>query len=62
VVGGIDTDQDLHVAAVVDRDDGRLVDTNAFSTTRAAYRAMPPTGLLLASMSDDLSSPRTVAT
>ena len=26
VVGGIDTHQDLHMAAVVDRDDGRLAD------------------------------------
>ena len=40
VVGGIDTHKELHVAAVVDRDDGRLLDTHEFSTTRAGYRAL----------------------
>jgi transposase len=40
VVGGIDTHKELHVAAVVDRDDGRLLDTKEFSTTRAGYRAL----------------------
>ena len=35
VVGGIDTHKDLHMAAVVDRDDGRLLETKDFSTTRA---------------------------
>ena len=40
VIGGIDTHKDLHMAAVVDRDDGRLLETKEFSTTRAAYRAM----------------------
>lgn len=30
VVGGIDTHKELHVAAVVDRDDGRLLDTHEF--------------------------------
>ena len=40
VVGGIDTHKDFHMAAVVDRDAGRLLDTKAFSTTRAGYRAL----------------------
>jgi transposase len=40
VVGGIDTHKDLHVAAVVDRDDGRLLATKEFSTTRAGHRAV----------------------
>lgn len=40
VVGGIDTHKDLHVAAVVDRDNGRLLDIKEFSTTRAGYRAL----------------------
>ena len=40
VVGGIDTHEDLHLAAVVDRDDGRLLETKAFSTMRAGYRAL----------------------
>lgn len=40
VVGGIDTHKELHVAAVVDRDDGSLLDTKEFSTTRAGYRAL----------------------
>jgi transposase len=40
VVGGIDTHKDLHMAAVVDRDDGRLLATKEFSTTRAGYRAL----------------------
>ena len=40
VVGGIDTHKELHVAAVVDRDDGRLIETKEFSTTRAGYRAL----------------------
>ena len=40
VVGGIDTHKDLHMAAVVDRDDGRLLETKDFSTTRAGYRAL----------------------
>ncbi len=40
VIGGIDTHKDLHMAAVVDRDDGRLLETKAFSTTRAGYRAL----------------------
>lgn len=40
MVGGIDTHKELHVAAVVDRDDGRLLDTKEFSTTRAGYRAL----------------------
>lgn len=40
VVGGIDTHQDLHVAAVVDRHDGQLLGVKEFSTTRAGYRAL----------------------
>ena len=40
VVGGIDTHKDLHMAAVVDRDDGRLLETKDCSTTRAGYRAL----------------------
>ena len=40
VVDGIDTHKDLHMAAVVDRDDGRLLETKDFSTTRAGYRAL----------------------
>ena len=40
VVGGIDTHKDLHVAAVIDRDDGRLIETKEFSTTRSGYRAL----------------------
>ena len=40
VTGGIDTHKDLHMAAVVDRDDGRLLAIKEFSTTRAGYRAL----------------------
>lgn len=40
VVGGIDTHKDLHMAAVVDRDDGQLLAIKEFSTTRAGYRAL----------------------
>ena len=40
VVGGIDTHKDLHMAAVADRDDGRLLETKDCSTTRAGYRAL----------------------
>jgi transposase len=39
VVGGIDTHKDLHVAAVLDTA-GVLLGTEAFSTTRAGYRAL----------------------
>ena len=39
VVGGIDTHQDQHWAAVVDQT-GRVLGTQAFSTTAAGYRAM----------------------
>ena len=39
VIGGVDTHKDLHVAAVVDAHD-RVIATEAFSTTRAGYRAM----------------------
>jgi transposase len=40
VIGGVDTHKDLHVAAVIDTDD-HVLDTRAFSTTRAGYRALP---------------------
>jgi transposase len=39
VVGGVDTHKDLHVAAVVGGD-GTVLGTEAFSTTRAGYRAL----------------------
>ena len=39
VVGGIDTHKDLHVAAVLDTA-GVVLGTQAFSTTRAGYRAL----------------------
>lgn len=39
IVGGVDTHQDLHTAAVVTTD-GEVLATKAFSTTRAGYRAM----------------------
>ncbi|AWW35405.1 IS110 family transposase [Streptomyces cadmiisoli] len=39
VIGGVDTHKDLHVAAVIDTDD-HVLGTEAFSTTRAGYRAM----------------------
>jgi len=39
VVGGVDTHQDLHTAAIVSLD-GAVVGTESFSTTRAGYRAM----------------------
>ncbi len=39
VIGGVDTHKDLHVAAVIDTDD-QLLSTQAFSTTRAGYRAL----------------------
>jgi transposase len=39
VVGGIDTHRDLHVAAVIDGG-GVELGTEAFSTTRAGYRAL----------------------
>ena len=39
VIGGIDTHQDQHWAAVVDHA-GRVLGTQAFSTTSAGYRAM----------------------
>lgn len=39
VVGGVDTHKDLHVAAVVDRQD-RVLGTRSFSTTRQGYRQM----------------------
>jgi transposase len=39
VIGGVDTHKDLHVAAVIDTA-GVLLGTEAFSTTRAGYRAL----------------------
>jgi hypothetical protein len=39
VIGGVDTHKDLHVAAVIDTDD-HVLGTQAFSTTRAGYRAL----------------------
>lgn len=39
VVGGVDTHQDLHMAAAVTAE-GEVLGTKAFSTTRAGYRAM----------------------
>lgn len=39
VIGGIDTHQDLHTAAVIDLA-GEVLATEAFATTRVGYRAM----------------------
>ena len=39
IIGGVDTHQDLHTAAVVSHD-GTVFGTESFSTTRAGYRAM----------------------
>lgn len=39
VIGGVDTHQDLHTAAVIDTD-GTVLEVRSFSTTRAGYRAM----------------------
>ncbi len=39
VIGGIDIHKDLHVAAVIDSA-GVMLGTEAFSTTRAGYRAL----------------------
>ncbi len=39
VIGGVDTHQDLHTAAIVSID-GAVLGTESFSTTRAGYRAM----------------------
>lgn len=39
VIGGIDTHQDLHTAAVISAD-GSVLGSESFSTTRAGYRAM----------------------
>jgi transposase len=39
VIGGVDTHKDLHIAAVVTTE-GDVLGTQAFSTTRAGYRAM----------------------
>lgn len=39
VIGGVDTHQELHVAAVIDTAETVLA-TRSFSTTRAGYRAL----------------------
>ena len=39
VTGGVDTHQDLHVAAALDQL-GRLLGTHAFPTTAAGYRQL----------------------
>jgi hypothetical protein len=39
VVGGVDTHKDMHMAAVITAA-GVVLGTEAFSTTRAGYRAM----------------------
>jgi transposase len=39
IIGGVDTHQDLHAAAVVDSN-GTVLGSHSFSTTRAGYRAM----------------------
>ena len=39
IIGGVDTHQDLHTAAVVSND-GTVLGAESFSTTRAGYRAM----------------------
>ena len=39
IIGGVDTHQDLHTAAVASHD-GTVLGTESFSTTRAGYRAM----------------------
>ena len=42
IIGGVDTHQDLHTAAVVSHD-GTVLGTASFSTTRAGYpEAAPP--------------------
>ena len=37
IIGGVDTHQDLHTAAVVSHD-GTVLGAESFSTTRAGYR------------------------
>src|SRR5689334_11093050 len=39
IVGGVDTHKDLHVAAVVDKQD-RVLGTRSCATTRQGYRQM----------------------
>ena len=39
IIGGVDTHQDLHTAAIVDLE-GAVLGAESFSTTRAGYRAM----------------------
>ena len=39
IIGGVDTHQDLHTAAIVTLE-GAVLGTESFSTTRAGYRAM----------------------
>ena len=43
IIGGVDTHQDLHTAAVVSHD-GTVLGTESFSTTRAGYRALHENG------------------
>ena len=40
VAGGCDTQKDLHMAAVVERDDAQLLVIKEFSTTRAGSWAL----------------------
>ena len=39
IIGGVDTHQDLHTAAIVDLE-GAVLGAESFSSTRAGYRAM----------------------
>ena len=39
IIGGVDTHKDLHVAAVVD-EQGRVLATQSFASTRQGYRQM----------------------
>ena len=40
VTGGVDTHDDVHVAAVCDTATGRVFDTASFPTTTAGYAAL----------------------
>ena len=40
IISGVDTHKDLHVAAVVDDDQDRVLGTGSFATTRQGYRGM----------------------
>ena len=57
IIGGVDTHQDLHTAAIVTLD-GAVLGTESFSTTRAGYRAMLRGSCLTASCFASASSPR----